>query len=112
VSRPSPRIPAAAAVGVVLLLAASSAPAYVPNTLDFIGSPVIAHWSPSDFPIPTRVTPGLSTDITGDADRGALDAAMATMGSRRRFDGCGIRATGARDRSERAGRDQRHPILQ
>lgn len=61
-----------------VVLAASPAPAYVPNTLDFVGVPVTAHWTASDFPVPTRVTPGITTDVNDGSDRTALDAAMAT----------------------------------
>ncbi len=63
------------------LLAASPAPGYVPNTIDFVGSPVIAHWSASEFPIPIRVTPGLTSDVNDGSERSALDSAMATWGA-------------------------------
>lgn len=59
--------------------AASSARAYVPNTLDVIGGvPVVAHWPSSAFPIPFQVTTGLTTDITDGSDLTALESAMAT----------------------------------
>jgi hypothetical protein len=64
------------------MLVASPAPGYVPNTIDFVnGQAVTAHWDASAFPIPVRVTPGLSTDISGSADRDALEAALATWSS-------------------------------
>ncbi len=60
-------------------VAASPAPGYVPNTVDFVdGEAVITHWSAGDFPIPVRVTPGLTTDISDGSDRSALDSALAT----------------------------------
>ena len=58
---------------------ASPVPAYVPNTIDFVGgSAVVAHWPGSAFPIATRVTRGLTNDVPAAAGRAALDAAMAT----------------------------------
>ena len=65
-----------AALGVVT---ASPAPAYVPNTIDFVGgSAVVAHWPAAAFPIATRVSRGLTNDVPASAGRAALDAAMAT----------------------------------
>lgn len=65
-----------------LVAAASPAPAYVPNTLDFLnGVAVVAHWAAGAFPVAFQVTPGLTTDVSGDADRAALEAAMQTWSS-------------------------------
>jgi len=69
-------------VGLAVLfvaVAASPAPGYVPNTIDFVdGEAVITHWAVNDFPIPVRVTPGLTTDIDDGSDRAAFEAALAT----------------------------------
>ncbi len=64
---------------VALVVAASPVPAYVPNTIDFVGgSAVVAHWPAAAFPIATRVTRGLTNDVPAAAGRAALDAAMST----------------------------------
>ena len=63
----------------ILAAVASPAPGYVPNTIDFVdGEAVTIHWPNRAFPVPVRVTPGLTTDITDDSDRAALDSALAT----------------------------------
>lgn len=64
---------------VFVAVAVSPAPGYVPNTIDFVdGEAVITHWAISDFPIPVRVTPGLTTDINDGSDRSAFESALAT----------------------------------
>ncbi len=67
-------------MGILLIVvAASPATGYVPNTVDFVsGQAVTTHWSDADFPIPVRVTPGLTTDVSGGSDRSAFEAALAT----------------------------------
>jgi len=69
-------------VGLALLfvaVAASPAPGYVPNTVDFVaGQAIITHWAANDFPVPVRVTPGLTTDINDGSDRTAFESALAT----------------------------------
>ena len=74
-----------ATVGLVLLVGlvvAAPAPAYVPNTIDYLGGgPVITTWPSAAFPIPMRVTTGLTTDIGDGTDRAALEAAMSTWSS-------------------------------
>ncbi len=61
--------------------AATPALAYVPNTIDWVGVPVVAHWPADAFPIATRVTPDLTTDVSDGSDRTALERAMATWSS-------------------------------
>jgi hypothetical protein len=69
----------AALVGALVLSVSSSVPAYVPNTIDFTdGEAVVTHWPDSAFPIPIRVTPGLTTDINDGSDRAALESALAS----------------------------------
>ena len=52
---------------------------YVHRTLEFRGgAAVVAHWPSSAFPVWVTVTPGLSTDIAGNSERGALESALAT----------------------------------
>lgn len=68
-----------AVVVAVGLAVAAPAPAYVPNTIDFLGGgPVITTWPSAAFPIPMRVTTGLTTDVSDGSDRSALEAAMST----------------------------------
>jgi len=69
-----------AIAGVLAALAvASPAPAYVPNTIDFLGGgPVITRWPAGAFPVPMTVTTGLTTDISDGSDRTALESAMGT----------------------------------
>ena len=76
------RSPRSLAVGLaVLFVAAAASPAtgYVHNTIDFVnGAAVTMHWPANDFPIPLRVTPGLTTDINDGSDRAAFESALAT----------------------------------
>lgn len=65
-----------------ILAVASPAPAYVHNTLDFVGgAAVVAHWPTSAFPLRFQVTPGLTDDIDDGSDRAALESALATWSS-------------------------------
>lgn len=67
------------ALAVAVLAAASPAPAYVYNTLDFVnGSAVVAHWPEAAFPLRFYVTRGLTDDVGDGSDRAALEAALAT----------------------------------
>ena len=78
----TPRIVLAALVAMAAVVMASPAPAYVPNTPDYIaGVPIITHWALSSFPVAMTVTPGLTTDINDGTDREALDSAMASWSS-------------------------------
>lgn len=72
-------VAALASLAGLVAAAASPAPTYVPNTIDFLsGSAIVAHWPASAFPIATRVTRGLTNDVPAADARAALDSAMAT----------------------------------
>ncbi|NKB90226.1 MAG: hypothetical protein GKS06_18620 [Acidobacteria bacterium] len=69
----------AGTAALLILALASPATGYVPNTIEYVGGvPVITSWDSGSFPIPVRVTPGLTTDITDSSDRQALESALAT----------------------------------
>ena len=63
------------------VLMAAPAAGYVHLTVDFIdikGKPIVAHWPRDAFPVPIRVSKGLSSDIPGSTELPALTSAIDT----------------------------------